>query len=173
MQLTCYEKGKTNPLLAGPEGIRFDMTDGGGLLVIRYDNPTEQEIRNFNSTLKIEMTTVRNIIFMLFKFGTENWMDAPFNVHLAQNLTHLDDVPEGCGYLMEAIFCDTNGTVHGIRQISFTERFSKAFKKAVEDQLEEEFDPYGYNAAIALTYMRYPTAKALTKMSSCYMNLPR
>ena len=70
--------------------IVVDMTDSGLALYIVLNSPTKREIKEFrNGNFQIKKCIMGSVIFFLYKFGRLQWMDAPYNVHLSNNLTRL------------------------------------------------------------------------------------
>lgn len=79
-----YEVGK--PLQKGvtqyPEGVHFNFGPDGASLLIFMDNPTQSEIKSVKTgKAKLGLFVKENVIFFLSKFGTMNWVDAPYTVH--------------------------------------------------------------------------------------------
>lgn len=172
MELNCFVINKKTPGLAGPQGVLFDMTDGGGMFIARFHAPTEKEINAFKagSPLEIRFVKLDGVIYLLFKFQGMEWMDAAYSVHLSLNLTHLDVPKDGCGYLMQLVLADTDGTVCALRTVSLSTKFSKAFRKAVVQQLDEPFNPFIYDIKISEAYARYST-KDMVRFSSEYCRI--
>lgn len=90
----------------GPDGVRFDLTDGGGVLVIQFKSPTAAERRAFKSGLSIRFAVVDQMIFLLVRMGTMQWMDAPYYRKLSQNLTRVELPDEGEGLAIHAMLVD-------------------------------------------------------------------
>lgn len=74
----CFSVGDqiTSP---SQDGIRFDLTSGGAVLVLQLGKPTAKEKNNFkNGIPRFALKVVNDIIFILCQFGTGPWMDAPY-----------------------------------------------------------------------------------------------
>ena len=172
MRIVHYSVGKCTPSLIGKEGIVFDMTDSGPILVVRFDRPTTEEIQAFQADepLELRMTEMKDIIFMTFKFSRLNWMDAPYNVNLSANLTKLIYIKDGMGYGTMIVLCDTSGIVHAIRYFAMTTNFSRALNKAITEQLKTPFDYEQYCRHQASVYRAY-SSKDLSRFASCYMKI--
>lgn len=64
------------------DGVHLEF-DGGFLLKCIFNRPTTKEKDAFkNGVPQFGIAVVNDVIFFLSRFGTLNWMDAPFNVHL-------------------------------------------------------------------------------------------
>lgn len=128
-----FEEGKTKY----PEGCKFDFNNSGGSLFIFFNNPTEEEIKEITKgKSKIGITTKNNIIFMMFKLGSLEVMDCPYNKYLSQDFD-LEALDVGAGYSITIYLIDaSNGILKGIRLISMTTKFSVIFKKEIKNQNE-------------------------------------
>lgn len=110
-----------------------------------------------------------NIIFILTKFGSMSWMDAPFHVALTSNLTKLQDVKEGQGYSCTIILVDsTTGIVKALRHVSFDTNFSRKLKQNIEAQILDmnvnTFNEMLYDAKVSQIMKNY-TTKDMVKFS--------
>lgn len=165
-----YCVGKRTPSLAGPAGSIFDITDNSAFLIIREQKQFMKGFRAFQEkgSFEMRMTEMKDIIFITFKFSGQIWMDAPYNVNLSHNLTRLKDVPDGMGYGLSMILCDTLGTVHGIYYGPMSTKFSRALYRAIVEQQKKPFDYEQYCRHLATIYNTY-SSKDLSRFASCYM----
>lgn len=123
-------------LFVGDDGMRFDMTDSGGALIVRMRRPSQQEINDFKTRLHLRFRVVEGMIFILIQIG-DNWSDAPYYRKFSRGLTHLPSIPDGAGLSTHAIMSDGNtGTVVAQKFISFNTEGSRTLVKAIEDQPE-------------------------------------
>lgn len=89
------------------EGVTFDITDSGAILLVKFPHPTAKEKREFKSRgWQFKVATVDEIVFLLVRMGTLAWMDAPYNVHRSKHLTTIPSVPDGEGLAVHALFID-------------------------------------------------------------------
>jgi hypothetical protein len=94
MDMRIMEVGK--PLIPGitsyPDGQIVADINGGVLFIrIAYSTPTESEVKNIHEgPSAFSIVEIGDVIFILFKFGELNWMDAPYSIHLSSPNT---DVP--------------------------------------------------------------------------------
>lgn len=141
------------------EGVRFEFTDIGADLIILFKNPNDKEIKGIKKgKLQFNLFVRENIIFLVSKFGEIPWMDAPFHVALAKNLTKLEDIQEGQGYGCTITLIDSNtGEIKAIRYVSFNTRFSKVLKENIEEQIKEDFDKVEYNIKLNDMFSKYDT----------------
>lgn len=154
------EVGKVIEKLKGmPEEIKFDIADDGATLLILFKNPTKKEIEEIKAgELKFGMFIKENIIFILSKFGSMPWMDAPYHVKLSKNLTRLENIKDGEGYSCTIILTDTaTGEIKALRFISFGTEYSRRLKKNVETQQNEGSDLIRYNKKLDGIMFNYST----------------
>ena len=164
-----FEPGKTNY----PEGVKFDFTEGGPVLLLFFAGPTEEEVEavrggafriGFLEGGIIEDNRHKGvIIFLLFRFGDLPWMDAPFSIHLAQYKTPAE-VEERLGYGLQVLLIDANtGILKVIRLVGLGAEWSRNFRQAMLEQETAGFDWRAYDAEIQRTYKMYRT-RELVKM---------
>ena len=156
-EVKCYEVGVNYfEAIGHQEGVFFDITDSGIILRIYFCGVTAHEAGQFRSEKPFEMRLagLRDIIFLLFKFGELNWMDAPYNVHLSLNLTKLELPSDGLGLAMTV-------------QLSLSTEMSRKLIKMVGEQKRKPFNVKEYFNDINSIYAAYP-AKKLARMADCY-----
>ena len=129
-----FEVGKDTGL-RGMDNMIFDMTDSGGILVIRMNRPTAAEKREFNCGLSFKLAVVDDIIFILARMGTLNWMDAPYYRELSRNLTHIIVPEKSQGIAVHAMLIDgSNGILHAQKLIGLPHDMSIALIDAIKNQ---------------------------------------
>lgn len=147
------------------DGCIFDLSDSGAMLFVFYKAPTPEEIKNFSedSPLEVRYVVLDGEIYLLLKFGSQEWMDVPYNPHLSKNLTKLELIRnENEGLGLTIVFADTaDGIVKVLRLVGLGNRFSRSFIGAVLERSQKPFDAAAYNASIAKTYSRYNTKQML------------
>ncbi len=129
---TMYTVGKVYPEFAtGEEGPSCAMTDNGLIVVVKMPGITAQEEAQFKAgnPMEIRFVSVRGTFFFLLRFGSMDWMDAPFSPHLAPAFK-LDDVADGQGYACTVMLVDSKtGELRNFRLIGLGTGFSRALKK--------------------------------------------
>lgn len=161
-----YAVGERYEDLVSKEGIRFDMNDEGGTLIIYFDRPTDPEIQAIKKgSIQFKLLEMKNIIFLLTKFEGMEWMDAPYHVELSKNLTELRDLQENQGYALHIILVDgTIGEIKAMRLVGFNTNFSYKFRELVSRQRETKFEQVKYNSNLFCVMTNYST-KDLLKYS--------
>lgn len=100
---------------------------------------------------------------ILVRFGEEQWMDAPYSVHLSKNLTQLQDVLEGQGFALNVYLINAaTGVLEGMRLVGLNTRFSKMLKEDILKQKDLTYD--GFDIKLNDIYKKYST-KALVSMA--------
>ena len=99
MMMNVLEVGKVMPKFIGqPDGTVFDISDAGGLILVKMRNPREEEIKNHTvGDVQIRAALMGPVIMMTAKFGSEEWCDMPYTPHLSRNLSYLPTVHDGEG----------------------------------------------------------------------------
>lgn len=152
------------------EGIKFDIDDNGANLFIYFNNPTNEEIKEITKGyIKLGYYKEGNVILMLFKFGNQQWMDAPYSIHLSKNLSTLQEVTEGKGYAVNVYLVNaSNGILEGIRLVGMNNRISKMLREDLIKQKEMSFENYDIN--LQNIFRKYST-RVLVSMSKVVSNL--
>ena len=167
--LTRYEVGKyieDRPKRYN-EGIKFDLTDTGINIPIFFDAPTVNEVKEFEEgKIKLGYYTYKNVILVLIKIGTLEWMDMPYSIHLSKDLTTIKDfgIKEGNGlgltttlYLINA----KNGILEALRLIGANNRLSVNFIKDIKKQKEMPFEEFDKN--LNYIYRTYSTKELVNR----------
>lgn len=150
------------------EGVKFDVADGGCIMRIIYNNPTNKEIMNIRKgEVKFGLIEREGILFVLVKFGSLNWMDFPYHIDLSIHLTQgLLEVTNDSGYSVQILLANgIDGMVKVMRLIAMPTRMSKKFKELADKQ-QGTIRP-NYNSLINLIYSTYSTDD-LVKLAEIY-----
>lgn len=166
--LKKYEVGKVyKEAIRHNEGCYFDISDAGASLIVYFDTPTQEEIANFKSEERFEMRLLEfsEIMVFLVKFGSLNWMDAPYTPHLSRELNNIQ-VEKGKGLGVTIMLFDSaSGKLESMRLISLSEKFTERIFRSINELKRRPFNNLSYNNSINALFMRYSTDD-LVKMSS-------
>ena len=170
--MKTYEVGKRYSEAAGhSEGVLFDITDGGIILPLYFDRPSGHEIAEMEASKPVRMGFIAkdNVIIMLLKFGSLDWMDAPYTPHLSKNLTHLPDkVLPGEGLAVHFMLFDTStGELKQQRMFSLRDQLSNDLVNEIHKIFGKPFDLQAYNEDIAEAY-RYSTDELVKQSKIIY-----
>lgn len=118
-----------------PEGVRFDMTDGGGLIIVNFHRPTTDEIAQFHAQTKLAFGVKDDVIFLLVKLGSLAWMDAPYNRQLSRHLSRIDNIEDGQALAFHVLLVDgETGGLIAQKLVSGTTAGSRLLADAIQSQ---------------------------------------
>ncbi len=136
MKFQVFEVGKVyEPAIGMSEGVRFDLTSSGGILLYGFNNPTAHEVEQMKAGkhFEIRYTEMNGILWITSKCGDLAWTDAPYNPRLSSGLPDID-FEEGEGIALSLVMIDVpSGIVKSARLIGLGTRFSRYLtEKAIE-----------------------------------------
>ncbi len=106
--MNTYEVGK-QIIPPCTDGVRFDLTSSGAVLLITMENPTTKEKRDFkNGVPQFAVSVVEDIIFFLCRFGTGPWMEAPYNKYLSKPFILSAPTEQSDGLSLHAMLVDAS-----------------------------------------------------------------
>ena len=140
-----------------PEGRVFDVNEGGGFLRIVCDSPLDSEIKEITQGKKnLGLLEKDGIIFFLVKFGSLDWMDAPYNVARSKPFDLQELTDENKGYAVQIVLIDgMTGLVMALKLIGLPHDMSKRLKELIEKQQETPINDY--DAVLNRIYSSYDT----------------
>lgn len=149
-----FEDGKTKY----QEGVKFDFTQSGPVLTMFFDKPTEKEIECVRSGgLQCGFYVKDEIIFMLFKFGGLEWVDAPYSIHLSKPF-EFQQIDEGMGFGLNVYFVDAaTGILKVMKLFGLHTKFSISLRDEMLAQRQKSFDVGKYQQKINQVYGNYCT----------------
>ena len=120
-----------------PEGAHLEF-DGSFQLLCKFSRPTAKEKNAFKSGVpQFDLAIVDDFMFFLARFGTLNWMDAPFNIHLyPDNRGRLLEEPGPTqGYSIHVMLIDSaTGILVQQRLIGLDHDLSMRLREAIINQ---------------------------------------
>jgi hypothetical protein len=149
-----FEEGKTRY----NEGVIFEFTQSGPILLMFFNHPTENEIASIKSgKLELAFLEKDEVIFILSKFQGMSWIDAPYTVHLSKPFT-FDDMAPDQGFGLTIYLIDANsGILKVIRYVGLSNEFSRKLRAAILRQKETHFDKTLHDLKINSIYANYST----------------
>ena len=156
------------------DSVRVDMTDGGLVAYMVYDGITDKEVQDVRTgEAQFALTVRAGIIFVLMKFGGQPWLDAPYNVHLSQNLTKLVTPGEAQGYGLYIILIDSRTRiVRALRLVGLSHRFSMSLRDAIvlqqampydaryPDKMQQIYQAHTVKDLVSLASVRFKVGKS-------------
>lgn len=147
-----------------PEGVKFDISNNECSLSIYAADPTEKARQAITKdSLRYGYFKEDNVIIMLFKFGSHNWIDVPYSVHMSKNITELKEITGTEGLLLNIYIINARtGVVEDMRLVELDVRLSKMLRNDILEQRRLEY--HGFNSKLDEFYSKF-TTKALVSMS--------
>ena len=105
----------------------------------------------------IRMTTIDEAIWLTFKFGDLNWMEAPYSPHLTNQAEMPRAITRACSDFMISVVDTTNGEVKFCGRYAFGPEFSGAFRAAASMLYDREFDRVEYDHLLEEVQKHYST----------------
>ena len=154
-----------SPLGRIPTGNYLEF-DGGFKFICSMNWPTAKEKREFKTGVsQFNLAVVDGIIFFLVRFGTLNWMDAPFNVHQYRDnrMQMLEEPGPTQGYGLHVMLVDSRtGTLVHQRLIGLEHDLSVRLRDAI---IHQPMIP-DYEQRRQRVMAQYPTRDLVTLASS-------
>lgn len=140
------------------EGVIFDFQQGGPILYLFFNRPTEKEIEAIQKgKFQVGIYCRDEVIFILTKFESMSWMDAPYSIHLSQPF-EFENITEGKGFGLTTLLVDSStGILKAIRYSGLSTEFSRKLRNAIENQKSIPWDEKAYNQKINMVYGNYRT----------------
>ena len=169
-----YEVGQIiNNFKHHSEGVQFDISDDGAIMFVFFQNPTTNEIEQFNSgkNFEIRFTELYSVIMITVKIGNLNWMDAPYTPHLSRNLTKLQFPNENQGLGLTLILIDTiTGKIKHMRLLGLSKIFTKRLYGIAMEHKLRPFNRVEYYNSINRIFSAYQTNQ-IVKLSNDYCKI--
>lgn len=169
-----YEIGQIIPEFIGHEEcVKFDVADDGASLLVFFNRPNTNEIEQFKNghSFEIRYVQLKEVIMILVKIGSLNWMDAPYTPHLSKNLTRLVQPEPGQGLALTIYLIDSaTGKICSMRLVGLSERFTKSLFDTVSEVWKKDWNPNEYRMTLNRIFASY-TTKDLVKNSTVYCKI--
>jgi len=164
-----FEPGRTHY----DEGAKFEFTQGGPVLFIMFERPTEKEVEAVRvGKFIMKFYEHDNIIFMLFKFEGVPWIDTPYNINLSPPF-EFEPMGETQGFGLQIYLIDAaTGILKVIRYIGLGHEFSVRLRDAMEKQKVIPFNMGTYNFKVNDAYKRY-TSDQFAEFAKWYYKIDR
>lgn len=156
--MTTLTVGKVTEEFKGlDEGLSVDVNENGISILFTYEEPTRREITDISKEIGMfKLVEVDGIVFLLLKFGKQNWADCAFRIqeHTSQSLLH--DIKDGEGYGMFITLADPkDGVVHALRAIGVSSKFSRELNRMLSNK--SVMDKYTWMQKVMSVQNRYTT----------------
>lgn len=163
-----YEVGEKYDFAIRNEGVVFDISDSGAILMVFFHHPSKEEIEQFKSEkqLEIKCACFKHTIFILSKIGNLQWMDSPYHPDLSTSLTELKEAEGGEGLSLQIMLFDSsNGELKSLRLIGTSTDFTRKLYREISKLSLDKITYEKYMSYLSEMYKKYST-KDLVRMSS-------
>jgi hypothetical protein len=161
-----YVQGRTQ----WPETPEFNWLDSGPELRVFFAKPTPVEVAQFRTgSAGFGLVLSEGIVFMLAKFGTLAWMDAPFH-HSMIPTGRRPDLnqefgPETRALLQSYLVDAATGILRVIRAVSLSPEFTRQLHTLIVEQAKHPMTRGEYEAAVDTAYRNHPITKLMLAKS--------
>ncbi len=161
-----YESGQ-NKL---EEKIMYHLDSEGHRLLIAKAGINNQEIENIqNGTATLSIYIDGPVIFLLFRFGTDSWNDAPFSWHtVPRGIRVYPEEAADSGILKVTLVNADNGIVQAVREIAMVPDFANKLNLSITAQANASFNGLSYAKHLNMVYNQY-TAEEMADMAGVHM----
>lgn len=153
--MPVYEVGKKVCEPCATDTIQFDIQDDGALFVAKLGRPTNEEVQEFKKGKpQFKFLQLDGVIYVLAKYGSLEWMEAPFHRDAAINTTKLPNPQDGEGLSLHIMLIDAStGVLKAQRLIGLSTQFTKKLVDAILKQPPMTYSQY--IASVNKAHMKY------------------
>lgn len=134
----------------------FEITQGGAILMLKFQSPTSKEKNSIKSGVaRFRAISIDGVVFFLARFGTNPWIDAPYNKTTSQS--SIDRAANGMGLSLHIMLVDAaTGILVAQRVIGLSTKFTNDLADLID--LQPNFADWdAYIAEINRIYAEYTT----------------
>lgn len=156
MNFQAFEVGRKVCQPTHKDESIFDVTEGGAILLLKFRKPSSKEKNSVKSGVaSFRAVMLDGVVFFLARFGTGNWIDAPYNRYTSPG--EVPPVLDGSGIMLHVMLIDADtGILVAQRVIGLSTEFTKSFRDLVE--VEPEYHSMvEFQNRINTIYSRYST----------------
>lgn len=161
----CYDQWKT-----GMDGLfQLNYTENDWRLVVGFNKIRPDEVEDFRrGAASITFTVIDGCLFLLAKFGRQNWLDTPYEPRLSNETMNFRSFEGDLGAPLTVIAVDTsNGEVKSLRMIGLGHVLSNHLHESCAKlQKNTDFDLSRYRSKINKIYQRYPQSADMVKTAN-------
>lgn len=90
------------------EGSFLSIDDSGVMLLLAFDDPTQNEIESISPGGRVEAKALvlSDTLFMMFKFGSMPWIDCSYHPMIEIQMPTVEAADEGIGLALTVVLCD-------------------------------------------------------------------
>jgi len=156
------------------EGIFFDIKYPHIELIYNMQSPTAKELAavKAENPFEIRVAEVNDVIFIMTKFGSLNWMDAPYNPNLGD--CRLDDIESAAlGYGLYFLLTDSpSGVIKHMRLLGLGNSFSAQFRELVYANKAKGIEVFDHDKKYKAVFAGYTTRELAERSTLRYRIRP-
>lgn len=139
------------------EKVIYRLDKDGHCLAIIKAGITAQEVENIqNGSVELGIYIDGPIIFLLFKFGTSKWNDAPYSWHTVPREFRVYPEQANDNTTLKVTLIDVaDSLVRAVRQVALTPDFAGKLNEAITIQANGSFNGLSYAKHINTVYNQY------------------
>lgn len=152
------------------EGAHYNFDASGHLLQLFYPGASGDEVRDVRKgDARFAVVYEEPALFLLYKFGSQPWGDAPFTVHLvpeeARRTSVYDADQGGLVNALEVHLVDSrSGVTKALRRFGLPQEFVLAIEAGIREQLSTGWTgKEAYDVALDAVYRRHSSESLLAK----------
>lgn len=149
-----------------PEAGEYNYRAGAHELRLFFANLTPSDISDITRRpAEFAVVVDGPVLFFLYRFGKDEWSDAPYSWHLVQaarpdEATTPAPLEENERALLHVILVEaTTGVIAGMRMVSLSIALSRYLHSAIEAQIAVPFNQAAYDRHILEVYRRETSAQ--------------
>lgn len=167
IEMQILKVGETYaPFVGAQECVKFDITDAGAIVCACFNRPTPHEIAQYaaNKAFKAGFFYRDGVLFLLFKFGDLNWVDAPYTPHLSRG--DMQKYIDGQALPLTCLLIDVPDGIIAQRPrlIGLDTQFTAALMTVVAEMRAQHFDANAYYGSVAAAMQKYSTNEMVAQM---------
>lgn len=153
------------------DSLQIDMTDDGSFLIIALKEPTNDEIRSFiNTNWEIRLTCFRYGMWFTFKFGSLDWMDAPYHPLLSNNLNIPEGLDRACAGLTIMLINSLDGRILLLDTVDYSEDFADKVSTSIIAMTKLSFDMSEYDMFLSRVKKQYSSEQIASQALGSFIS---
>ncbi|HML33582.1 MULTISPECIES: hypothetical protein [Sporomusa] len=143
--------------------------DGHGLVIIEAGIAAREVESIAYGSVELGLYIDGPIIFLLFKFGTSSWNDAPYSWHTVPRDLRAYPVEVADADILKVTLVDAeDGLIRAVRKVALAPAFADALNAAITVQANGSFNGLSYAKHINSVYNQY-TAEDMADLAAMHM----
>lgn len=154
------------------EKVIYRLDKDGHCLAIIKAGITDQEAENIqNGRAELGVYVDGPIIFLLFKFGTGKWNDAPYSWHTVPREFRVYPEQADDNSMLKVTLVDAaDGLVRAVRKVVLTSEFAGKLNEVITTQANGSFNGLSYAKHINLVYNQYAAEDMAELAEQCMVS---